>query len=102
MYYSILHRYGTSWDDQVLVYTKSKALFDTLCLTEENITYPKFSEELKQDIKDACILLGIPEPSTINQQMYVDIWEAMSTEYLGCIVEYPIVVLNHTEYVSDW
>lgn len=102
MYYSILCRWGPEWGGQSVIYTKSKALFVALTKGEDLHYNDGFSEELKQEIRDAhniidWVMPNAPEP--IDEDM--DLCNAI--EYLETSsIKYPITVIGHTEFTPYW
>lgn len=103
MYYSILVRWGSEWDGQSVIYTKSKALFDALRTANDDIYYNNgFSEELKQEIRDAHANIDwgmshSPEP--IDEDMGL----CQAIEYLETSnVKYPITILDHDDFTPYW
>ena len=101
MYYSILVRWGSEWDGQSVIYTKSKALFDALNTANDDIYYDNgFSEELKQEILDKHNAIEwTGQPEDIEEDMGL----CQAIEYLEThSVEYPITILDHTEFTPYW
>lgn len=97
--YSILGRWGTEWDGQSIVYTKSKALFEQLQKDYyKNVYFDDFSDELKSDIREAYDKLDLDYD--LDPIEDIDLTNAI--EFLEVSHNYPMVVLDHTEFTPSW
>jgi len=102
MYYSILVRWGSEWDGQSVIYTKSKALFEALRTADDDIYYDEdFSDELKQEILDKHNFIEwTGQPEDLDKEMGL----CQAIEYLAesSCVKYPITILDHAEFTPYW
>ena len=101
--YSVLVRWGHEWDSQSIYYTDSKALFEQLKITDDEVYFPDFSEELKSQLRITreAFIKQNPNVDLLDPEEDMSISEAL--EWLEVVSpEFPIIVAGETELTCSW
>lgn len=104
--YIALVRWGPEWDGQSIYRTKSKALFEQLKITDNEVYFPAFSEELKSELRARYEQQKIEYPELTSEPLDEEMSISEAMEWLDCYGEdynkFPVILGGETELTCSW